>query len=261
MDETIMQTAESLPEEEPVSTATAAAEPTDETNTAEDTTPAAEAEQDVQPDDGQTIVIPVRYNHESRELSLEEAQMLAQKGLKFDELSPTLEKIRYLAAANQKSVQEMVDALVEGQDRQLYQSILEECSGNEALAKRLYEAEKDKWDTRYANVREEEAKAPERDQKDLTARLANEFVELKAEFPDMAEFRQVPQTVVDMAINKGISLTDAYLRYRNTENKRISAARTAREAAATASAGSQAAGAGETTNPTIDAMLAGVWNR
>ncbi len=55
-------------------------------------------------------MIPVRYNHESRELTLEEAQALAQKGLKFDELSPTLDKIRYLAAANQKSVQEMVDA-------------------------------------------------------------------------------------------------------------------------------------------------------
>ncbi len=157
MDETIMQPAEALPEAEPASTATAAAEPTDETGEAADTTPAADTEQDVQPGDGQPIVIPVRYNHESRELTLEEAQALAQKGLKFDELSPTLDKIRYLAAANQKSVQEMVDALVDGQDKQLYQSILEECGGNEALAKRLYEAEKDKWGARYANAREEES--------------------------------------------------------------------------------------------------------
>ena len=259
MDETIMQTAESLPEEEPVSTATAAAEPTDETNTAEDTTPAAEAEQDVQPDDGHPIVIPVRYNHESRELSLEEAQMLAQKGLKFDELSPTLDKIRYLAAANGKSVQEMVDALAESQDKQLYQSILEECGGNEALAKRLYESEKDKWNARYASVKEEDTKAPERDKEDLTARLANEFVELKAEFPDMAEFRQGPQTVVDMAVNKGISLTDAYLRYQHSEQKKASAAKAAQDAAAKATPGSHAAGSGETANPTIEAMMAGIW--
>ena len=261
MDETIMQPAEALPEAEPASTATAAAEPTDETGEASDTTPAADTEQDVPPGDGQPIVIPVRYNHESRELTLEEAQALAQKGLKFDELSPTLDKIRYLAAANQKSVQEMVDALVDGQDKQLYQSILEECGGNEALAKRLYEAEKDKWSARYANVREEEAKAPEKDKAGLTERLANEFVELKADFPDVAEFKQVPQPVVDMAVNKGISLTDAYLRYQHANARKASAAKAAQEAASKASPGPQAAGAGETTNPTIDAMLAGVWNR
>ena len=253
MDETIMQPAEALPEAEPASTATAAAEPTDETGEAADTTPAADTEQDVQPGDGQPIVIPVRYNHESRELTLEEAQVLAQKGLKFDELSPTLDKIRYLAAANQKSVQEMVDALVDGQDKQLYQSILEECGGNEALAKRLYEAEKDKWSARYANVREEEAKAPEKDREGLTERLANEFVELKAEFPDVAE--------LDMAVNKGISLTDAYLRYQHANARKASAAKAAQEAASKASPGPQAAGAGETANPTIEAMMAGVWNR
>lgn len=257
----IMQPAEALPEAEPASTATAAAEPTDETGAAADTTPAADTEQDVQPGDGQPIVIPVRYNHESRELTLDEAQALAQKGLKFDELSPTLDKIRYLAAANQKSVQEMVDALVEGQDKQLYNAILEECGGNEALAKRLYEAEKDKWNTRYANSREEEARAPEKDKEDLTSRLAGEFLELKAEFPDVAEFKQVPQPVVDMAVNKGITLTDAYLRYQHSESKKALAAKAAQEAAAKASPGPQAAGAGETTNPTIDAMLAGVWNR
>lgn len=39
MDETIMQPAEALPEAEPASTATAAAEPTDETGEAADTTP------------------------------------------------------------------------------------------------------------------------------------------------------------------------------------------------------------------------------
>ncbi len=46
MDETIMQPAEVLPEAEPASTATAAAEPTDETGEAADTTPAADTEQD-----------------------------------------------------------------------------------------------------------------------------------------------------------------------------------------------------------------------
>ena len=130
---------------------------------------------------------------------------------------------------------------------------------NEALAKRLYEAEKDKWDARYASSKQAEAKAPEQDREDLTARLAEEFVELKSEFPDLAEFQQVPQTVVDMAVSKGITLIDAYLRYQHAEQKKLTAAKAAQEAAAKASPGSQAAGAGETNNPTIDAMMAGVW--
>lgn len=102
----IMQPAESAPQEDAESTATAAAEPTTEEAKALGTTPDAESTEDVQ----QPITIPIQFNHESRELSLEEAQSLAQKGLKFEELSPTLEKIRFLAAANGKSMQEMVDA-------------------------------------------------------------------------------------------------------------------------------------------------------
>lgn len=65
-----------------------------------------------------------------------------RKRAKIDEVSPTLEKIRFLATANGKSMQEMVDALVESQDKQLYSSILAECDGNEALANRLFDAEK-----------------------------------------------------------------------------------------------------------------------
>lgn len=96
----IMQPAESAPQEDAESTATAAAEPTTEEAKALGTTPDAESTEDVQ----QPITIPIQFNHESRELSLEEAQSLAQKGLKFEELSPTLEKIRFLAAANSRSI-------------------------------------------------------------------------------------------------------------------------------------------------------------
>lgn len=90
--------------------------------------------------------------------------------------------------------------------------------------------------------------------------LADEFVELQQEFPELAEFSAVPKAVLD-AVVKGKNLTDAYLRYQRTESKKVSAAKATQEQAAKASAGSQAEGAGETTNPTMDAMLAGVWAR
>lgn len=85
-------------------------------------------------------------------------------------------------------------------------------------------------------------------------------MELQQEFPELAEFSAVPKSVLDAAV-KGKNLTDAYLRYQRAESKKVSAAKATQEQAAKASAGSQAEGAGETTNPTIDAMLAGVWAR
>ena len=244
----IMQPAESAPQEDAESAATAAAEPTEQSDAVTDTIPEAEAGENVQ----QPITIPIQYNHESRELTLE--------GLKFDEVSPTLEKIRFLATANGKSMQEMVDALVESQDKQLYSSILAECDGNEALANRLFDAEKLKRQTAAESAQKEAAAAQEKEKADLAKRLADEFVELQQEFPELAEFSAVPKSVLDAAV-KGKNLTDAYLRYQRAESKKVSAAKATQEQAAKASAGSQAEGAGETTNPTIDAMLAGVWAR
>lgn len=255
-EQTPMQTAETAPQEEAESAATATAESTDSTQDAPDTTPAADEGETVQ----KPVTIPIQYNHESRELTLEEAQALAQKGLKFDELTPTLEKIRFLAAANGKSLQDMVDALVESQDKQVYQALLEECDGNESLANRLFEAEKAKRQSLYEDSRRQETAAAQKAKDDLAARLATEFLELKAEFPELSEFSAVPGSVLDMAV-KGVNLTDAYLRYQHTESKKAAAAEASQEAAAKASAGSQAAGGGETVNPTIDAMLAGIWRR
>lgn len=252
---TPMQEVDTAPQDQLESAATAAAEPTEEASEATGTIPEPEDTTDAKP-----LTIPVQYNHESRELSIDEARTYAQKGMKFDELAPTLEKIRFLADANGKSVGEMVDALVESQEKQFYQSVLTECDGNEALARRLYEAEKSQRQARVESSRKEEAAAAQKEKDDLAKRLADEFVELRQEFPELAEFSAVPKSVLDMAV-KGSNLTDAYLRYQHTESKKASAAKAAQEAAAKASAGPQAAGAGETADPAIDAMLAGVWGK
>ena len=256
MEDETMQAVESVPQEETEGTATAAAEPAEETADALDTTPKADEVSEVQP-----ITIPIQFNHESRELSLEEAKALAQKGMKFDELTPTFEKIKYLATVNGKSVNEMVDALVESQEKQHYQSILDECDGNETLARRLYEAEKSQRQAKYESSQKEEEAAAQKEKDDLAKKLADEFLKLREEIPDIAQFQDLPQSVVDMAVKKNLSLMDAYLRYQYIESKKTSAAKAAQESAAKASPGSQAAGAGETTDPTIDAMLAGVWGK
>lgn len=237
------------------SAATAAAGPAEEAGHVPDTTPEAGTASAAQ-----TITIPVQFNHVSRELTLEEAQSLAQKGLKFDELTPTLDKLRYLAAANGKSLNEMADALVKSQDRQLYESLLAECGGSKPIAKRLFEAEKRRHTADFEAGRRAEAAAAQEEKAALTQRLADEFIELQREFPELTAFSAVPKTVLQTAL-KGVTLTDAYLRYRHAEDLKASAARVAQEAAAKSSAGPQSAGGGETIDPTIDAMLAGLWEK
>ena len=115
---------DTAPQDQPEGEATAAAGTTQEAETATDTTPEAGEADNVQ----QPITIPIQYKHEARELTLEEAQDFAQKGLRYDEIAPTLDKLRFLAAANDKEISEMVDALVESQDKKLYDSIMEELS-------------------------------------------------------------------------------------------------------------------------------------
>ena len=112
-------------------------EPTDSVE-AEGTTPAEIPEQDAEGLQDDALII--QFNHEERKVTREEAAALAQKGLRLDrleeqtgtqvsELVPMLDKLRFLAVANSKSLHEMIDALVESQDKQLYSSILAECDG------------------------------------------------------------------------------------------------------------------------------------
>lgn len=89
---------------------------------------------------------------------------------------------------------------------------------------------------------------------DITRRLAEDFLMLAEEFPQFIHPDQLPDDVLDMAAEKGISLLDAYLRYRLQEEKKVAAAVEKQQQAATRSAGSLSRGAVETP-PEQDAFL------
>ena len=235
-----------------------------------DTRAAADADPATTPDGSDpapdpSITIPVRFNHEDRQLSLEEARTLAQKGLKFDELAPTLEKLRFLAAAEGLSLSQLADTLITRQNQQLYQALLQECGGNEAIARRLFAAEQADWQARYQAGQQDEARAAEladqQRQEDLTGRLAREFLELREAFPEVTAITAVPRPVLALAVEQGIPLTDAYLRYQHRQQQNIAAALAAEQAAAGASPGSQAAGGDDGFDPTFAAFVSGVGGR
>lgn len=89
---------------------------------------------------------------------------------------------------------------------------------------------------------------------DVTDRLAEGFLTLMEEFPQFISPAQLPDGVLDMAAQQGISLLDAYLRYRLQEEKKVAAAAEKRQQAARQSAGSLSRGAVQTP-PEQDAFL------
>lgn len=89
---------------------------------------------------------------------------------------------------------------------------------------------------------------------DVTARLAEDFLMLEKEFPQFISPNQLPDGVLDMAAEQGITLLDAYLRYRLQEEKKVAAAVEKQREAAMQSAGSLSRGAVQTP-PEQDAFL------
>lgn len=73
--------------------------------------------------------------------------------------------------------------------------------------------------------------------------LADEFLALQQEVPELESIEQVPETVLETAAKQNISLFDAYLRYRFYEQQAIIAEQQRRERAAACSAGSLQTGA------------------
>lgn len=188
-------------------------------------------------------VIRVKFNKQEREYGVDEAVPLVEMGLKHEAFAPHYEKLRFLASSAGTDVPTLIDRLMKSNDNVLYQKTLEECGGNEELAKRMFEYQKSERSQKFTKLKEDEAAKEAESEQDerakLTDRLAKEFVELGKEVPGtFAEFKDVPQPVVDMAIKKGISLFDAYLRYERAETRKAETTKAQQEKAAKASAGS-----------------------
>ncbi len=139
--------------------------------------------------DNEKKTISVKFNKEKKEISLEEAVLLAQKGLKFDAVAPTLERLKTLAEREAKSVSEYIAALEKEATLKKVQSLVDSCADKDTLLEAIanYSAEK----------------------KPNTAG----FDELKAAYPQFDDISKVPEEVVENAYLYGRNLFDQYLRY------------------------------------------------
>ncbi len=196
----------------------------------------------------------IQFNHEDKSLTREEATAMAQKGYAYDDLFPKLQRA---AALQGKDVKAFIDGFEKAQD-EAYRAELEEKFGDDTETinslMELYNSKKEKT---VKAAQSELERQKEEHRTTLESRLADEFIELQKEFPEVKDFASLPQSVKNVAAD-GRNLYDAYLRYLHTEKKKTDAAKASAEAAKKASAGNMKPG-GEQQNAVMTAFMQGLY--
>lgn len=227
---------------------------TNAVDTATETTQDVNTEQNEVTTPENTGGITIKYNHAFRELTADEAKTYAQMGVRYESITPMLDKLKAVAAYNGKTVAEVVDALAEKDDADMRQKILDECKGDEALAERLIEVERQKRGAVLKAAQDEEAKSEADAEEALHKRLAEEFIELQTDFPDITELKMLPKSVVEDALKNNKSLLSAYLMHNHKAELARKQAESVSNAAAKASAGSAGSDAEGGHNPAVEAF-------
>ncbi len=189
-----------------------------------DTTPAAEPEN--------TPFVEIKFNKETKKLTLSEAATMAQKGLKFDLIESDFKRLKELSEAEGLSVKEFLNALTAQKQQEKLNELTKQCGGNTTLAQRLLNAES------------KENKAPAAD--------------LFAEFPNLSE-NDIPEDVKTAAELKGTGLLFEYLLYNHRKAVAANEETSRQEKVRSQSLGSLSTGALKTA---ADAeFLKGVWGK
>lgn len=180
------------------------------------------------------ITIPIKYNKEIKELDLETAISLAQKGMKYEAIINDYSAIKDLALLDNLSVPLFIENLKQKRLAEKRNDLTERCGGDKALAEHILELEGFKKD----NIRG--------------------FDELSGLFPQFKAIEDIPSSVLARAELKGTLLLDEYLRYRLENELSIKELLKNRKKAENMSLGSQQSYQ-SSLNPEAEEFLKGLW--
>lgn len=209
--------------------------------------------------------LEITYNKAKRTLNKDEATDYAQKGVHYQEkVMPLYNKLDYVAAQRGQSIEEVVDGLLSSDEENHRRGLIERFGEEdndviEDLMRVYRDGQKQRYERIVADRKKAAEEAATKERESLEARLADEFSELKKEFPEIKEFAELPKSVKAEAAN-GRDLLSSFLRYRHAEEKKTAEAKAAEEAAAKATTGT-----GQDNLPVTDsvdhAMLSGIFKR
>lgn len=198
--------------------------------------------------------LEIKYLKENKALTRDEAKNFAEIGMHYSDVRETLERV---AAIKGMSVQDFVTSIETEQD-EAYRRELAERFGNDEetiniMMEHYQNGKQGKIDAAKNKRLQDEAAA----EQNINTRLANEFIELQKEFPELKEFANLPESV-RRAAAEGKDLTHAYLLHQHRENKKIAEAKASEAKAAASSAGSMAT-SGDAVDNSTSALMKGLW--
>ena len=192
------------------------------------------------PTDDTDQFLEFSFNNEMRTLNRDEAVAYALKGL---ELEGMHKKLDYLANADGKSVEEFLETLLTARES-AHRQELESRISDENAVNDLMDLYRTREKEKYEQVLLGRNKAQEEAKKSREGQIAEDFLKLQKEFPDIADFKSLPNEVKRAAAN-GEGLLSAYLLFKHREGQAVKKAEESAKAASAASSGSMSSEAGK----------------
>lgn len=179
--------------------------------------------------------VTVKFNKEIKELSTDEAVILAQKGMKYDLVSGDLARLKSLAQNAGKNISDYLTDIENESAAARKKTLLEEIGGNNELVERIIELEK-------------------------SGEKLNGFEELQSEFPKIKSKSDLPEEVLLNVSERGGNYFDEYLRYLHRQQKKIIAANEKAHSSSLTSVGSQNRCADLGVSNTSLEFIKGLWS-
>ncbi len=199
--------------------------------------------------------LEIKYNHEKKGLTREEAATWAQKGIHYED---TYNAIERFATLKGQSVKEFVSGLETAEDKNYRNELVEKFGEDNDTVEQLFELYKINKEKTLSSAKESRRKAAEAEEQSTNARIADEFSKMKAEYPELTEFTALPDEVKKAAIS-GKSLEHAYLKHIHSENKKIKAAKIQESEAAKKSTGALGGADIQSQSDVEKAFSSGFW--
>lgn len=200
---------------------------------------------------GQTI--PIRANDR------QEITTLLQLGMKHREFLPTYERLAKLTAdVGGRSVTSFIENLCDRQEDLLREQAI--AAYGEEAGQRFYEMERESRQHRYEHTQRQLGEELEQLSAMQEEKLASDFLELQAEYPEYTDFHAVEREIVETALEKNISLLDARNRFVLAEQKRREQQARSEQQAADQTTGSLSQN-GDDAPSAMDAFLTGLHRR
>lgn len=177
--------------------------------------------------------IEVSFGEEVRSLNRDEATYYAQRGIELDQVYQELD---YIATTQGLTVDEFLKAQRDARETAYRQQLETRVTDEEAIED-LMNLYRSKEDEKYEQAKLGRKKAEEAERQSRESRIADDFIKLQKEFPEVKDFKSLPASVKQAAAN-GKDLLAEFLLYQHREGQAVKKAEETAKAAAAASGGS-----------------------